>query len=464
VTRYRADRSLSWHGQVLLGGSPLRLFRLSETGARVVHAALDGTPPRGSAARGLLDRLVDAGAVHPDPDGPGPWSSADVTAVIPVLDPDRERLCALVESLQSDGVAEVIVVDDAGTPALAPVPGARVVRRAVNGGPGAARVTGLGEVTTPLVAFVDADVTVPPGWLHPLLAQFADPEVALVAPRVRSRPGPGRLARYEEAHSPLDLGDESARIRAGTRVSYVPTAAVVVRRDALGAIGGFDPALRTGEDVDAVWRLDESGYRCRYEPAVEVLHEPRPTWASWVRQRRGYGRSAGPLARRHRGAVPPVAVSGWSAAVWGTAVLAPFPAGAVTAVATAGATAVALQRRIGSWPLAVRLTGLGHLHAGRQLASAVRRAWWPVLVPVALWSRWARRVLVLAALDGLRRGGPIRLADDAAYAVGVWEGAWRARTVAPLAPDLTSWPRPSRYERRRGDGSDRSTPGTPTPG
>ena len=53
---------------------------------------------------------------------------------------------------------------------------------------------------------------------------------------------------------------------------------------------------------------------------------------------------------------------------------------------------------------------------------------------------------------------------DAAYAVGVWEGARRARTVAPLTPDLTSWPRPSRYERRRGDGSDRSTPGTPTPG
>ena len=39
----------------------------------------------------------------------------------------------------------------------------------------------------------------------------------------------------------------------------------------------------------------------------------------------------------------------------------------------------------------------------------------------------------------------LRLADDVAYSAGVWVGALRARTAEPLLPDLTSWPRPSRY-------------------
>jgi len=464
VTRYRADGSLSWHGTVLLGGSPLKLFRLSDAGAGVVRAVLDGAPVRTAGARALIGRLLEAGALHPEPDGPGPWGPADVTAVIPVLDPDAARLASLVDALRSAGVAEVLVVDDASRPPVGALAGARVLRRDDNGGPGAARTTGLAAVRTEFVAFVDADVEVPPGWLDPLLAHLADPTVALVAPRVRSRPGPGRLARYDAEHSPLDLGPAPARIRAGTRVSYVPTAAVVVRRAALVGVGGFDPELRTGEDVDAVWRLDEAGHGCRYEPAVIVLHEPRPTVRAWIRQRVGYGRSAAPLARRHPGAVPAVSVSGWSAAVWGLGVLVPFPLGVAAGITTAGATAVLLRRRIGSWSLAVRLTGLGHLHAGRLLASAVRRAWWPVLAMAALRSRLARRILLLAVADGLRRGGPLRLADDAAYAIGVWQGARRSRTAAPLVPDLTSWPRPSRYERRRGGGSGPSTPGTPTPG
>ena len=79
------------------------------------------------------------------------------------------------------------------------------------------------------------------------------------------------VARYDAEHSPLDLGPEPARVRAGTRVSYVPAAAIVCRVDAIREIGGFDEALRFGEDVDLVWRLDAAGWRCRYEPVATVV-------------------------------------------------------------------------------------------------------------------------------------------------------------------------------------------------
>ena len=104
------------------------------------------------------------------------------------------------------------------------------------------------------------------------------------------------LARYESVRSPLDLGAAEGRVRAGTRISYVPAAALVARADVLLATGGFDEDLRCGEDVDLVWRLDESGLRVRYEPAGVVRHEPRPTLRAWLAQRASYGRSAADLA------------------------------------------------------------------------------------------------------------------------------------------------------------------------
>ena len=150
------------------------------------------------------------------------------------------------------------------------------LRRQVNGGPGAARQTGVAAVRTPLVAFVDAGVEPPPGWLDALVAHFDDPAVVAVAPRVVSAPGDGSMRdRYEQMHSPLDLGAAEARVAPRTQVAYVPTAALVARLDAIEAVGGFDPDLRFGEDVDLIWRLVAAGGTVRYVPAVRVRHRPR---------------------------------------------------------------------------------------------------------------------------------------------------------------------------------------------
>jgi hypothetical protein len=138
----------------------------------------------------------------------------------------------------------------------------------------------------------------------------------------------------------------------------------------------------------------------------------------------------------------------------------------VAALATAGGTALALTEKLENLddPLAeaARLTGAGHLFAGRMLANAITRAWWPIVVTLALVSRRARRVLAGAAVlpplvDWVRQRPPLdpvryiglRVLDDAAYGVGLWRGAIDRRTADPLLPDLTSWPGPSRYDRQR---------------
>jgi len=403
--RYLVDGSWQRFAGVVLAGSPLRLFRLTTGGAAVVDRIEVGNDVADSV---LTDRLSDAGAIHPIHimDRQPEFTLADVTVVTPQLG----------GTVHDDGR---LTVDDGSVP---PLSGA-AVRLAENRGPAAARNAARLLITTPLVAFLDADVTTPDStWLAELLWHFDDPRVGLVAPRVQGESG-----------SPLDLGGQPARVRAGTRVSYVPAAAVVVRVDALDAIGGFDEGLRFGEDVDLVWRLDDGGWRCRYDPSVAVWHEPRSSWRDRLRQHAGYGTSAAPLAMRHPRSLSPVNVNGWTAATWASALLGRW----LPAAALGAGSSAALVRKLPDVPprSAVLLAVRGHLLAGQQFASAARRVWWPILAVGAAVSRRCRWLLLLAlAIDV--KAAP----TDLAYGWGVWTGMRRLRTWAPIIPHLSAWP------------------------
>lgn len=430
-------------GAVVIGGSPLRLFRLGAGGMRVVEALEAGRPlPRGHDS--LTARFVDAGVVHPVPDLVD-HDPALLTVVIPSGNGEVPRC------IETGGRCRVIVVDDGAQPPLAPIAGAEVVRLDRNTGPGGARNAGLAMVTTPFVAFVDTDVDVDVDVLLQLLGHLDDPAVALVAPRITADDGTDVLGRFERRHSPLDMGSTPARIAATTRVSYVPAAVLVCRTEALREMGGFDPSLRYGEDVDLVWRLAQAGHRCRYEPRCTARHRTRASLRAWLTQRYRYGTSAAPLAERHPGALAPMRMSPWSAATW-LPVLAGFPI--VGALVGAG-TAVALARKLRDVPAveSLRLAGLGNLFAGRLVAGTLTRAWWPVTAVLALVSRRARLVLAAAVvvpaavdwctdrpeLDPVRYLA-LRVLDDAAYGAGVWAGAMRHRSVGALLPAFEAWP------------------------
>jgi mycofactocin glycosyltransferase len=228
-------------GTVLVGGSPIRVLRLTPSGARHVAGWWSGTPvPDTPKARALARRLLDTGIAHPVVAGgdlESSWVPGDVTVVIPVRDRQTELARCLAGLAQ---MPRVIVVDDcSGEPAviaqIASDAGACVLRRPVNGGPGAARNTGLAAADTPLVAFLDSDCVPGPGWLDALLPHFSDPAVGAVAPRiVPDELGRAWLARYEGASSTLDMGARASIVRPGSCVPYVPGAALVVRKAAAG--------------------------------------------------------------------------------------------------------------------------------------------------------------------------------------------------------------------------------------
>jgi mycofactocin system glycosyltransferase len=473
-------------GRVLIGGTPLRILRLSAAGAALVEALAAGEAVPGSiGARRLARRLTDAAIAHPVPPvdrgasarservrsfgsapngrpSPEPAHAVrlgldDVTVVVPVLD-DAGGLTRTLAALGP--VRHVIVVDDGSADAAdvgrpqVDAPGAvTVLRHDSTRGPAAARNTGWRAAATPVVAFVDAGVVADPGWLEVLLAHLGDPALAAVAPRVRSTAAaatPAWLAAYEDERSSLDLGPAAAPVRPGSRVSYVPTAALVVRRDALEALGGFDEALHVGEDVDLVWRLAAAGHRVRYEPAAGATHPCRPTPGAWTRQRFRYGTAAADLAARHGDAVAPLHVSGWSAGAWALVGLGQPVAGVALAAGATAALVPKLRNLDDPVGEAVRIAGLGNLHAGRAVADALRRPWWPAAVAVAALHRRSRPALLAAAIlpplldrrPAARRLGPatyvaLRLADDVAYGTGVLAGCWRHRSARALRPAFT---------------------------
>jgi mycofactocin system glycosyltransferase len=446
-------------GRVALGGSPLRFLRLSEKGAALLGRLCAGADVQRSGEIAFARRLADKGMLVPRPGlGAGPFRPGDVTVVVPVHDRPDELDACLRAIGKSDEAAEVIVVDDGSHDAtaierVAAVHRARLVRMDRNRGPAGARNRGLAEVTTPLVAFVDSDVEVGDDWLSWLVRFFADDEMGLVAPRVTTPPVPAGApawVRYEAVRSPLDLGPRPGPVSAGSRVGYVPAAAILCRTETVRSLGGFDDLMRVGEDVDLVWRTADAGRRSWYAGDDGwVTHPVRPDVGAALRQRIAYGSSAAALDLRHPGAVAPLTVSGWSVVVWAS-VASGHP---LVGLAVAGGNTWAMSRKVGflTHPEleAARLVGRGHLGAGELVARALIRPWFPLTIAAALTSRRARRIAVAAAivpplLEWTRRRprlDPLRwtacsLADDLAYSVGVWRGCARARSFRALRPSF----------------------------
>jgi mycofactocin system glycosyltransferase len=449
VTRYQIDsswwRRANTDGDTVVAGSPLKIFRFSSA-ARSVLEAIEKRDEISVAATNTLHRLIDAGAIHPILESiKTSLQPSDVTVVIPVHNEDVLRLNALISKLSA--AHEILLIDDGSTIPLADINGARVIRREVAGGPAAARNTAIDFVTSSITFFLDADTSLADDSWTKLLAHFEDSSVGVVAPRIASEPGTTLLHRYEASESPLDLGSEPARIRKNSRVSYVPTAALMIRTDLLREHRGFDESLRYGEDVDLVWRLLEADVVCRYEPAVTVHHSPRASLLDAWKQRVSYGSAAAPLDQRHRGAATPLRINRWSAGAWGT-LAAGYP---LIGLVIGAASTVALERKISSQPdsrqLALRLAGRGNIHAGRMIAQAVTRTWWPIALLLSLCSRRARRVtcaaIVLPSLMSWFTKKPkvdpvsycaLKLADDVAYGTGVWKGVIATRDLGALTP------------------------------
>lgn len=430
---------------LLSGGSPWRLLRLPGGSKSVAERWVHGG--RVGAGEGRFARtLVQQGLLHPIYPSVDAIDSVDV--VIPVHD-DVDALRSLLATLKP---LHVTIVDDGSRDQLSVAKCAKefrvdLLRLDVNRGPAAARNAGVRATSRPFIWFIDADVVIddPLDVLARLQSNFDDPLEGAVAPRICGAAGDSYRDRFEQRFSPLDLGRRSAIVVPNGAVSYVPGACLLVRRASVAE--GFDESLRVGEDVDFVWRLHDRGWLIRYVADVTVAHRARASWASWWRQRVGYGRSSSELAKRHGDRLAPLRVDVWTFGAWLSA-LAGKP---VIGLRIMNAARDQLRERLRPTTddperVARALVGRGMMRAGPPMARAVVRQFGLVVLLFALHPRVRTRAILLFVVGTAWRWRntrlvpsdiPLAIADDAAYGVGLLEGAVASRTLAALIPHVT---------------------------
>jgi len=244
--------------------------------------------------------MAATGRMTSPPGGGAP----DVSVVLPAFNRAGSLREAMDSVLAQEGpTLELIVVDDGSADTTAevaaahPDPRVRLIRLESNRGATVARNTGIAAARAPWVAFQDSDDVWLPGKLAAQCARTGPPEVVAVycAMRIEDPDGVSR------AGSRI-LPGPGVRLREGKilpsllRDSFVSTQTLMVRRDVLERLGGFDPALPALQDWELMLRVAGAG-TVAFVPDPLVVQRFSANSLTRVRARRAAARAA--ILARH---------------------------------------------------------------------------------------------------------------------------------------------------------------------
>jgi 1,2-diacylglycerol 3-beta-glucosyltransferase len=226
---------------------------------------------------------------------PLPW----ITVVVPAADEE-----SVIAGIASDLAAQqygdpgkprfdLVIVDDGsldatGDRAQAAAPTARLLRRQSGSGPatkGAVLAWSAAEVRGEIVAVLDADSRVPPGFLAAAVRAWSrDPDAAAL--QVQRRASNRRhdwLAAAQDEEQLMDMASQCGRW-ATDGTAELRGNGMFVRTVALRAAGGW-PEHALTEDLDLSTRLTAIGARVALAPEVEVSEQAVERTGDLWRQR-----------------------------------------------------------------------------------------------------------------------------------------------------------------------------------
>ncbi|MGQ0743986.1 MAG: glycosyltransferase family 2 protein [Acidimicrobiales bacterium] len=239
-----------------------------------------------------------------------------------------DHLLDCVASLRAEGLDQVVVADNASTDGSALAltradPEVRWLTMGANLGFGGAANRGVAACRGDYVLILNPDTVVLPGAVKRLAAALASagPEVGVSGASSPDAASPGAASDLEAASDLAAVGPQiigldgstypSARrfpdlvtaighgfvglvkpsnrftrsyrmageglVGAGaaavTPVDWLSGSALLVRREAFEAVGGFDERyFMYAEDTDLCWRLARAGWRVGYVPGARVIH------------------------------------------------------------------------------------------------------------------------------------------------------------------------------------------------
>jgi hypothetical protein len=213
----------------------------------------------------------------------------------------RETVESIHASAEAAGISTEIALAWQSGEAAPPLPSSAHVVDVLPLGVSYARNRGAASVTAPIVAFVDDDELVDPGWVRALSAAFAAaPDIGAVCGAIEPLDDRGlAYCRFS--------GGEERRFSGANALPWTVGSSgnMAVRRHVLVELRAFDVAFgagtvaRSAEDTDFIKRVLTAGYDILWTPDAVVYH-PTKTEQERLDSRTPYGFGMGKLARRHR--------------------------------------------------------------------------------------------------------------------------------------------------------------------
>jgi GT2 family glycosyltransferase len=247
----------------------------------------------------------------------------------------QAHLARCLASLAGQPVSEIVVVDNASTDGSAAFvanahPHVRLIANEVNAGYGAAANQALRAASAPYVLLLNADTEITPGSVDILARHLDDrPRAAIAAPRLVDQSGAPQVSVFPFPGTSgwlLENAPVAALVRRlpaarARSVSFRETseprpvpwalgAALLMRRDAVLAVGGFDESyFMYYEEVDLCRRLAQAGYETLYVPAAAIVHVGgASTGQQWTTMSIRRHQSAVDYYHRH--------LTGWRRVIW----------------------------------------------------------------------------------------------------------------------------------------------------
>ena len=187
---------------------------------------------------------------------------------------------------------EIIIADNASTDGTKEwikqhAPGCKVVTFDNNHGYCGGNNRAVPYAKGDILLFLNNDVRVDPGWLHPLNDSLQDRDVGIVQPKMLSHVRPTHFEYAGAAGGMIDwLGypfcrgrlfehveEDTGQYDDETSIFWASGAALAIRKDLFIKLEGFNEDFEFHmEEIDLCWRAWHCGQTVRYQPDSVVYH------------------------------------------------------------------------------------------------------------------------------------------------------------------------------------------------